>query len=188
MRFAHRHEHALQALTRILNKREQLLAVGVSRISRKRLPLRVDADVLAVYFDAFLAVLNTPPERARHLIAHEENSRVFIAKIVLLMRAIAPAVRHPRPRDDNFWIWRSVDGAGFCHPSCQFQTPEQKRVGILFEMLLRSGIEQAPVFSEYVGHLYGERRIEIYRDRRKRSFFYHHIELKKEQLGTFEGE
>src|SRR3990167_10167047 len=65
MRFAHRHEHALQALTRILDKREQLLAVGVSRISRKRLPLRVDADVLAVYFDAFLAVLNTPPERAR---------------------------------------------------------------------------------------------------------------------------
>src|SRR3989344_8492040 len=110
MRLAYRHKHTLKPLPRILDKGEQLLAVGVSRISRKRLPLRVDADVLAVYFDAFLAVLNTPPERARHLIAHEENSRVFIAQIELLMRANAPAVRHPRPRDDNFRLWRSVDG------------------------------------------------------------------------------
>src|SRR3989338_3945433 len=124
MRFAHRHKHTLQTLTRILDKGEQLLAVGVSRISRKRLPLRVDADMLAVYLHTFFSILDAPSERARDLVSDKKNHRVFITQIVLLMRANAPTVRHSRTRDDDFGIGCRVDGAGFCHPSGQLQALE----------------------------------------------------------------
>src|SRR3989338_5585149 len=55
-------------------------------------------------------------------------------------------------------------------------------------MLPRGGIEQAPVFPEYVCNLYGERRIEIYVYGRERPLFHHHVELEEQKLGAFERE
>jgi len=76
----------------------------------------------------------------------------------------------------------SVDCAGFAYPAGELQTAKGERIAMRRKMLLRRGIEQASVFAEHVGNFYRKRRVEVHGYWRKRPFFHHYIELKKQQL------